>query len=327
VPDEESQYFYISLRKKDDSVVGYSASSEPPALGIEPTPPRTQEPAPASLSPQIAAPLNFNEVFRTFISAMESYRRFITLTLAIGPRLSSAMASDQIQTFVKAKGIALPDLSSETTTVYQLDRTCYREYRVHQDEIKAIVGGARHLPEVATIGLVSTYDAFLGRLLQVVLNMHPEIVLTSDKAIKFSELSKFTSIEEARSSLIGREIEAVIRSSHQDQFAWMEARFSIPLRTNLSVWPRFVELCERRNLITHTGGVVSSQYIANCRAHDVDLSEVKVDTRLSSTANISRMPSAPSTRSAPNSVMCYGESLPQPSGRTPTMPWMNFASI
>jgi hypothetical protein len=110
--------------------------------------------------------------------------------------------------------------------------------------------------------------------------MYPEIVLTSEKAIKFSDLSKFNSIEEARSSLIGREIESVIRSSHQYQFGWMEDRFSIPLRKNLSVWPDFVELCERRNLLTHTGGVVSAQYVANCKAAGVDLSDIKLGTKL-----------------------------------------------
>jgi hypothetical protein len=110
--------------------------------------------------------------------------------------------------------------------------------------------------------------------------MHPEIVLTSEKSIKFSDLSKFNSIDEARSSLIGREIESVIRSSHHDQFAWMENRFSTPLRKNLSVWPDFVELCERRNLLTHTGGIVSAQYITNCKEEGVDLSDIKMGTKL-----------------------------------------------
>jgi hypothetical protein len=38
------------------------------------------------------------------------------------------------------------------------------------------------------------------------------------------------------------------------------------------VWPRFIELCERRNLFTHTGGVVSSQYLKNCAEHKCDTS-------------------------------------------------------
>ena len=38
---------------------------------------------------------------------------------------------------------------------------------------------------------------------------------------------------------------------------------------DLPIWPQFVELTERRNLFVHTGGVVSSQYLAVCAAHSV----------------------------------------------------------
>lgn len=66
------------------------------------------------------------------------------------------------------------------------------------DEITAAQQGAKRLPEVMVIGLISTYDAFLSNLLRVILNKHDEIVLTSEKNIKFSELSKFESIENLR---------------------------------------------------------------------------------------------------------------------------------
>jgi hypothetical protein len=47
-------------------------------------------------------------------------------------------------------------------------------------------------------------------------------------------------------------------------FFWMEKRFGMLLREGLDIWPDFIELCERRNLLTHTGGVVSDQYLQNC---------------------------------------------------------------
>ena len=49
----------------------------------------------------------------------------------------------------------------------------------------------------------------------------------------------------------------------------MENRFDLPLKKDLPIWPQFVELTERRNLFVHTGGVVSSQYLAVCAAHGV----------------------------------------------------------
>ena len=44
----------------------------------------------------------------------------------------------------------------------------------------------------------------------------------------------------------------------------MEKKFGVKLRVGLDIWPDFIELCERRNLLTHTGGVVSDQYLQNC---------------------------------------------------------------
>ncbi len=277
--DRTHKAFYITLFKKDGIFNGYAVSSDPPVLGNEAEPESPQEPAPPT-PPTTDEELGFNKVFNTFVSSMESYRRFVSLTLEMGPMLSSSIASKRIDDFVRAKGSECSDLSGEDRTVYELDNSCFREFQVYNEEIHAVVDGSRHLPEVAIIGLVSTYDAFLGRLLRVVLNMHPEIVLTSQKEITFAELLQFGSIDEARFALIDREIETVIRSSHQDQFTWMENRFSIPLRKDLPVWPRFIELCERRNLLTHTGGVVSAQYLSNCKAHKVDCSDIHLGTRL-----------------------------------------------
>jgi hypothetical protein len=130
------------------------------------------------------------------------------------------------------------------------------------------------------IGLISTYDVFLASFLRLILSKHEEIIMTSDKAIKFSELSSFGSIEQARISLIEREVDGVIRLSHHEQFDWMTKRLSVKLREDLPSWPRFIEICERRNLFTHTGGHVTPQYISNCKIHGVDISGVNLGQKL-----------------------------------------------
>jgi hypothetical protein len=55
----------------------------------------------------------------------------------------------------------------------------------------------------------------------------------------------------------------------------------MPLRKNLPVWDKFIEITERRNLFVHCDGVVSSQYLKVCEKHNVDLSDIKVNQRLS----------------------------------------------
>lgn len=119
------------------------------------------------------------------------------------------------------------------------------------------------------VSLVSHYDYFLGKLLQHLFTLRPELLSAVDRQITFTELTDFPSIEAAREYVVEKEIETVMRKSHPDQFLWMETRFDLPLRTDLPIWPQFVELAERRNLFVHTGGVVSSQYLAVCAAHGV----------------------------------------------------------
>jgi hypothetical protein len=81
----------------------------------------------------------------------------------------------------------------------------------------------------------------------------------------------FGSLDIAREYLIEKEIETILRGSHDDQFTWMENRFSLPLRKDLSIWPTFVEMTERRHLFVHCDGTISSQYLSVCGKHNVNM--------------------------------------------------------
>jgi hypothetical protein len=276
-----SRLLYVALYKNGDELTGHGYSLNPASLTDLPK--KNEEASSESEDPSLAilSDLTFASVLRVFISAMDSYRKFIPLMLDLAPVMSSVIGERRVGKFVRDKGIPRPDLSTNELEVYELNMNMYREFMVHHDEVVAALEGARHLPEVMTIGLVSSYDAFLGQLLRATIRKHEEIIFTSDRTIKFSELSQFSSIEEARDALIDREIESVLRLSHHEQFEWMEKRFSLKLKESLPAWPRFVEICERRNLLTHTGGVVSKQYLNVCKDHGCDLENIKIGDMLS----------------------------------------------
>jgi hypothetical protein len=119
------------------------------------------------------------------------------------------------------------------------------------------------------VSLVSLYDAFLGRMIRALFLLKPQSLNISEKQVSFSELLEFGSIEAAREHIIEKEVEAVLRKSHSEQFEWLENHFGLTLRKGLHIWPQFIELTERRNLFVHTGGVVSAQYIDVCEKHGV----------------------------------------------------------
>jgi hypothetical protein len=147
------------------------------------------------------------------------------------------------------------------------------------EETLAAIAGASHLPEIAVIGLLSVYDAYLAKILGHIFSIRKELVFSSERELKFSDLVKFGDIAEAKNHIIEKEVESVLRNSHHDQFTWMESKFGMKLTAGLDIWPEFIELCERRNLLTHTGGVVSAQYLKVCKEHKVQI-DAQIGQRL-----------------------------------------------
>lgn len=131
------------------------------------------------------------------------------------------------------------------------------------------------LPRSYLVALVGQYDAFLGGLIRALFLLRPDLLNASERKLSYSELMAFGSLDEARDSLVEKEIESVLRDSHSKQFDWLEGRFGVELRKGLSIWPEFVEVTERRNLFVHTSGIVSRQYVEVCRKHGVALGEAQ----------------------------------------------------
>ncbi|WP_250463386.1 hypothetical protein [Microbulbifer litoralis] len=137
------------------------------------------------------------------------------------------------------------------------------------------------LPSKFLISYVSEYDAFLGSLIKRILELKPELLNSGDKNISFSLLKELGSVDAAFKHVIEKEVESVLRDSHAEHFKWLEKICNVPLTKGLESWSSFIELTERRNLFVHCDGVISAQYMANCRLHNCSLSEEdKVGVRL-----------------------------------------------
>jgi len=129
--------------------------------------------------------------------------------------------------------------------------------------------------------MVSQYDVFLAGLLRCLFQMKPEVLNASDRKISYSEIIAFTSIQQATETIVDAEIDAVLRKSLIEQFTWLENKFSVSLRTDLTVWPELVELVQRRNLFVHADGIVSKQYLEVCESQGCDIKDVAISLPLS----------------------------------------------
>lgn len=126
--------------------------------------------------------------------------------------------------------------------------------------------------ENAVIGLVSKYDGFLGELTKQIFKDIPEMLNGSDKEIKASDILTYKDFDELKDVLIEKEIESVLRKNHVEQLQWLESKLNVELR-KFKQLPEYVEIVERRNLFVHCNGVVSRQYLSECKKYSVVLHE------------------------------------------------------
>lgn len=270
--------FFLSIIEKEGRVVGHAFSTSPmeaSEISASEEPKTVDELASAETNA-----ISFKDVFLSFISIVETYRRFLSLALTIAPHLSQSVSVRTVKSFAEKRGIERPDLRKDGLTVYEMSMNLYPDFAHMNEQIIAANEGAKELPNVMIIGLISSYDAFLSRLLKVIFTKYPEMVLTKGKDVPYSDIFTFASIDEIRSHLIDKEVESIIRESHVEHFRLMEAKFDMKLRSGLTIWPSFVELCERRNLLTHTGGLVSRQYLKVCGEHNCKIGDVSVGDKL-----------------------------------------------
>ncbi|MBS0251227.1 MAG: hypothetical protein JSR78_09195 [Proteobacteria bacterium] len=205
---------------------------------------------------------------------------FMPITLQLAPQIMKFISEKEVAKFAKENGEKSDELSAPNVNVYELDISYMGQFFQRHERVLQAGEGVKLLPQILIVGLISGYDAFLTSLLRTVISRRPEIIMTSQKQITFQELLEFPSIEAAREALIDREIESVLRKSHHDQIDWMQTHFSVKLKEGLVVWPKFIELCERRNLFTHSGGIISDQYLKNCKEQGVDTLDATMGGKL-----------------------------------------------
>ncbi len=111
--------------------------------------------------------------------------------------------------------------------------------------------------------LFAEFDAYIGELLKIIYLKNDKLLKGIAREISLSDLLDFDDLNAVKLSMLDKEIETFRRDSYIEQFATLEKKFKLSLR-KFSEWAQFVELSQRRNILTHNGGMVSDQYLAVC---------------------------------------------------------------
>ncbi|MAY39766.1 MULTISPECIES: hypothetical protein [Spongiibacter] len=212
--------------------------------------------------------LELHEIVDNYLHKLVALHEVVPYQMA----MASVVAQDSAKkhkAFLDEKAEKIEE--TEGSTSYKLDfKDVKRSSRLghRSDRAKTVL---ELLPRNFVVSFVSEYDSYLGKLITQILRYKPEIINSEEKNISLSELVNLGSVNAAREKIFAKEVESILRSSHSDQFLWMERVFSIPLTKGLESWPSFIELTERRNLFVHCDGVVSDQYINVCKNNKVVL--------------------------------------------------------
>jgi len=220
---------------------------------------------------------SFQSVSAEFEKTMESFQQSAPFIMNTAPLMRRINDDRALRGLAREHGV---ELETGDYELYQIGIEHFSEISRRLHHSNSVARGIEILPRLFMLGLISAYDVFLSNLIRAILLTKPEILSSSEKNLSFKDLVEIGSIEAARERIIEKEIETVIRSSHAEQIRWLEKKLEMTLTKDLKIWPDFIEICERRNLITHTDSVVSSQYLSVCKDHGVDVSAISVGDKL-----------------------------------------------
>ncbi len=204
----------------------------------------------------------FEENLNNFIDNIDSLKNSLDLTMGL-------TAVTQKTNYSKMSDFIDKKAQKKTSKSFILKREDIHHYKKIKKDIDITKASFKVIPASSLISLVSQFDAFIYKTIQIILHLKPEILNSSEKSLNFSSLAKLKSIKEAKNYMIEKEIESVLRNNHKEHFVWLEKKLDIQTLRSFSSWKDFIEITERRNLFAHCGGKISSQYITNCKEHGI----------------------------------------------------------
>ena len=205
----------------------------------------------------------FEKEVRRFAESIDSLLLSLPSVMALMEIEVRKQRADLVS-FLKASGAE--EVVKEKTTQFKLTgKNVTKVLRMHQNVHNNEIA-FRLIHRSFLTSQISQYDAYLGRLLRLIYFILPEKLNTSEKQITFKELVQYSSIEEARERLIEREVDSVVRRSHEDQIAWLKENLGLQVAAFIPELPDFIEIAQRRHLFVHCDGVVSAPYIKNCKS-------------------------------------------------------------
>lgn len=189
-------------------------------------------------------------------------------------RFAEAELSKELYEYAEKNAISKTLIEDDDTTV--------EKFTLSIEELPIIsktIGRSTQVIQAAstmsrsTLGaLMSEYEAFLASVLRLAGESFPNAFISDTDVISVGELAEFDSIEQARTDLVAQKIDDLLHSSsHVKVLAAISEKFNVTLTKGNPLISEFTEICQRRHLLTHAGGVVNKRYLKICSEAGCDM--------------------------------------------------------
>ncbi|MFF2824181.1 hypothetical protein ACFVRV_14200 [Arthrobacter koreensis] len=123
----------------------------------------------------------------------------------------------------------------------------------------------RHSPRVLSsllTSVVADFEVMVGGLLRHAISHAPRLIESSERTYTWADIAIYSDLDEFKSAQIDNMVDNILYGNFQSWLEFLSKRFGISAAA-LATADETIEIFQRRNLVVHTGGQVSQQYLDN----------------------------------------------------------------
>lgn len=141
-----------------------------------------------------------------------------------------------------------------------------------------IIRAADAVKRSALGSLVAEFDYFMLRFLEICSEKLPDKFYDESKSISIRDFKSIGGLDEVIRRQVQDTINQRLRESHSETISWVVSKLELSKDVTKhkedGVFKDFVEVCQRRHILTHNGGIVNSTYLAKCSEAGLDLNKL-----------------------------------------------------
>jgi hypothetical protein len=255
-----------AMPNKVDSLVGQSESGS--AENVETQGSVTADGPEPSLSDK------FNFLSKSWVNTSIAFFDIVPAMTEQNFKLAEKELVNKVAGYAEEVALNSREVADGETTV--------TEFLVNNDELPILarilgksvnsLQAATYVSRSALGALISEYEVMMAELFRLLARKVPNAFASDADQISLGELQRFSSMEEAVQYFVDEKIEELLHGkSHSEVLSWIEEKFKVNLSSDKKLISEFVEICQRRHLLMHAGGVVNKRYLRICSSAGCDL--------------------------------------------------------